>query len=594
MSAQPTLPGRGPGHPPGAPGRARAAGALGVALVLAVPAGAVDLSSVQRKADPATGGLGTAAPASRGFMVTFADHPGAREAAARLEGLGTVTPLLPQAGVWHVAAGRPDAAIARARGRERVVAAEWPLVRRAAERPLPPPPLGIVDPGVFTDPLVPQQWALQAAGWTPALTGRVPRPTIAILDGGIDRDHPEWSGPDSPLTDGFTAFQGQSDARADDWGITGHGTHVAGIAAAPANGIGIVGVAPGTAAGGARVMPVQVADRFGDFSDEDLIRGIRFAVNNGARVINISAGGPGAVAAFERTVNWATQRGAVIVAAVGNEGDGDNPLNYPAAYRHVIGVGAQCGADTNALCPTRFGVARYSNHNSTVDLVAPGDGILSTVPQNVERDVVTPGYAIKDGTSMATPYVAGVVALLQAANGGGLSPFQVMSQLEGTATDLGAKGRDDRSGYGAVNVAKAVTTRAPADDLGEINDDIPYVRNRRPKGLRVGGPPALFEADIDQFDDPDDVYAVTARRGARLRIALTGRTGRQSIYLWGPATRTVATGEVNLRRNLVAYRGLNRPRQVLVTRVPRNGRYFIDVYARSGRTSYGLTVRALP
>ena len=474
------------------------------------------------------------------------------------------------------------------------MAAEWPLVRRAQERPSPPPPLGLVDPGVFTDPLLGRQWSLAAGGWTPALAGRTPRPTIAILDGGIDREHPEWSGPDSPLTDGFTAFQGQSDSRADDWGITGHGTHVAGIAAAPANGIGIVGVAPATAAGGARVMPVQVADRFGDFTDEDLIRGIRFAVSNGAKIINISAGGPGAVAAFERTVNWATQRGAVIVAAVGNEGDGDNPLNYPAAYRHVIGVGAQCGSDTNALCPTRFGVARYSNHNSTVDVVAPGDGILSSVPEGVQRDAVMPGYAIKDGTSMATPYVAGVVALMQAANGGRLSPFQVMRHLEATATDIAAPGRDDRSGYGAVNVARAVTTQAPPDDLGEVNDDIPYVRNRRPKGLPVGGPPAVYEADIDQFDDPDDVYAVTARRGARLRITLTGRTGRQSIYLWGPATRTVATGGVNMRRNLVAYRGLNRPRQVLVARVPRSGRYFVNVYARSGRTSYGLTVRALP
>lgn len=569
--------------------------AAGVAAAAALPAAAtaaVDVGDVARKALPPAAGMGAPAPGD-GVLVTFSDRPSAAEARARLGDLGTVTGLVPAAGVWRLMPRNPATVLAAAGARRGVVAAEWPLVRRSDARDVPPPPLAAVDPGPISEPFQARQWGLAAARWSPADTGRTPRPTIAILDGGIDRDHPEWSGPDSPLTGGFTAFPGQSDALADDWGLTGHGTHVAGIAAAPANGLGIVGVAPGRATG-ASVMPVQVADRFGDFSDADLIAGIRFAVQNGARVINISAGGPGAVAAFERTVYWATQRGAVIVAAVGNEGDGSNPVNYPAAYRRVIGVAAQCSADINAACPRAFGVAAYSNRNTTVDITAPGDGIVSTVPSNIDRDLIAPGYGIKDGTSMAAPFVAGAAALLQAANGNRLSPFQVRRQLQNTATDMGSTGRDNRSGYGALNIKAAVTRQVVADDADEVNDEIPYVKGRTPYFLAIGGAPAVIDADIDQFDDPDDVYPIAVRGGARLRLELTARRGRLAIYLWRPGTRTVRTGDANLSRNLVSYRGRDARRQTMVVRVPTSGRYFVNVYARGGQTPYRLTARALP
>ncbi len=572
--------------------RAFLAGAI-AAAALPVPAVAsVDIDAVARKALPPASGMGTASPGD-GVLVTFSDRPSAAEVTRRLGDLGGVAGLVPDAGVWRLTPRDPGTVLAAARVRTGVVAAEWPLVRRSDARDVPPPPLAAVDPGPIAEPLQARQWGLAAARWSAIDTGRTPRPIIAILDGGIDRDHPEWSGPDSPLTGGFTAFPGQSDALADDWGLTGHGTHVAGVAAAPANGIGIVGVAPGRA-GTASVMPVQVADRFGDFSDADLIAGIRFAVQNGARVINISAGGPGAVAAFERTVFWATQRGAVIVAAVGNEGDSANPINYPAAYRRVIGVAAQCSGDLNAACPRAYGVAAYSNRNSTVDITAPGDGIVSTVPASVERDLIAPGYGIKDGTSMASPFVTGAAALLQAANGNRLSPFQVRRQLENTATDMGPTGRDNQSGYGSLNIDAAVTRQVVADDTDEVNDEIPYVKGRAPRVLGIGAPPAVIDADIDQFDDPDDVYPVAIRGGARLRLELTARRGRLAIYLWRPGTRTVRTGDGNLSRNLVAYRGRDTRRQTMVVRVPTSGRYYVNVYARGGQTPYRLTARALP
>ena len=142
----------------------------------------------------------------------------------------------------------------------------------------------------------------------------------------------------------------RGDADASDHGDTGHGTHVAGIAAAPANGVGIVGVAPASATDG-QVIPVQIADTEGASTDETMIRGIRWAVSNGAKVINISAGGPGYSRAFHDTVRWASRKGALIVASVGNEGQDVNALNYPAGYSRVLGVGAQCDGDGHLRLP---------------------------------------------------------------------------------------------------------------------------------------------------------------------------------------------------------------------------------------------------
>ncbi len=111
-----------------------------------------------------------------------------------------------------------------------------------------------------------------------------------------------------------------------------------------------------------------------------------------------------------------------------------------------------------------------------MDVIAPGVDVLSTVPRRVTERAVAPGYALKDGTSMAAPYVAGVAALVMAANRGTLSTFQVLSQIENTATDIGTSGRDDFSGNGVVNPRAAVTLQAPADDADEVNDDIKWLK----------------------------------------------------------------------------------------------------------------------
>ncbi|WP_217923382.1 S8 family peptidase [Miltoncostaea oceani] len=575
--------------------RLRRGALAGLALLLAtagVASGAGVTAAARKPAEPATaGGVAVAhgdfaatASGERSLLVTFADRPAGPEARRRLSGLGAVAPLVPEAGVWDLAPSRPASARAAVLGRARVSGAEWSLARRAADRP--PPPAAPGPAPVLTDPLFTpaSQWGLLERGsWSPALTTTGPRAPIAILDSGVDPTHEEWGGPQGPLVAPRSVLRGDDDAS--DHGESGHGTHVAGIAAAPANGVGIVGVAPGSF-GTAPVIPVQIANRAGYSTDTTMIRGVRHAVLNGAKVINISAGGRGYSRAFQDTILWATQRGALIVASVGNQGQDINTLNYPAAYRRVLGVGAQCDGAVSFDCPRPYGVATFSTYNRSVDVIAPGVRVLSSVPRRVTERVVTPGYALKDGTSMAAPYVAGVASLVQGANGNALSPFQVLTQITNTATDIGRRGRDDTSGHGVVNPGAAVTLNAPEDDPGEVNDDVKWLAGV----TRLGetGRPVEIDAAVDSVEDPDDVYAVRLARGERLRVTLTRRRGQFDLYVWNTGTRTVATGDVNLARHLVRYkRGSSRP-GVAVYRAERAGIHYVNVFARRGAGPYTL------
>jgi Subtilase family len=532
--------------------------------------------------------FGRTLPGRQRLLVTFTDRPSLPEARERLEGLGDVSPTGAEAGVFAISATDPDNVRDRALHRAGVEAAEWALERRAAAEPagaLPVALLPVADP---TDPLYPSQWSLRPERlWKPLLTGTDLRPRIAILDGGVDVDHPEWAGTPSPLVDPYSTYRDLPEA--DDWGRSGHGTHVAGIAAAPANGVGVVGAAPARA-GSAEVIPIQIADRDGRSTDETMIAGIRWAVRHRAKVINISAGGPGFSRAFQRTVDWAFSNGALIVASVGNEGDDSNVLNYPAAYAHVIGVGAHCN-DTGGPpdCPEPFGLATFTNHNRSLDVLGPGTEILSSVPTSVSEGSTEPGYALKDGTSMAAPFVAGVAALVFGAHPEA-SPYQVMRQIQNTATDLGAPGRDDETGYGIVNPEAAVTYPLPADDGKEANDEVSQAAKQA--SLHSAGSPTIVTARVDRLDDAEDVYPVDLRAGQTVRASVTFKKGFVNLYLWQPGTRTVSTRVPgNVRRNLVAYSGvLGAKRQVISVKAPRSGRYYLNVFARRGDSPYTLTL----
>ncbi|AEV87601.1 peptidase [Actinoplanes sp. SE50] len=257
--------------------------------------------------------------------------------------------------------------------------------------------------------------------------------TVAVIDTGVDGSHPDLAG---QVLTGYDAIAGQAGGNTDP---QGHGTHVAGtVAALTGNGIGVSSVAPGV-----KILPVRVLDANGNGYDSDTAKGIVWAADHGANVINMSLGGTDRSSAISDAVTYARGKGVVVVAAAGNDRAAGSPANYPGADDGVIAVAATDSGDT---------VAAYSNAGGYVDVAAPGSAILSTYPTALGAS----GYASMSGTSMATPHVAAVAALLLAAKPG-LTPDQVQTALETSAADLGTAGRDDDYGYGRVDAAAALT-----------------------------------------------------------------------------------------------------------------------------------------
>lgn len=231
----------------------------------------------------------------------------------------------------------------------------------------------------------------------------------------------------------------------------GHGTHVAGtIAQSTNNGMGAAGIAYQ-----ATILPIKVLNSEGSGTYDAIANGIIWAADKGARVINMSLGGSSGSTTLQNAVQYAYSKGVVIVCASGNERK--STVSYPAAYTQCIAVGS-----------TRFDGtrARYSNYGSALDIVAPGgdtsvdqnrdgygDGILQqTFAEGSPTDF---GYYFFQGTSMASPHVAGVAALVLSAHPT-YTNEQVRAALQSTAKDLGKAGWDKYYGYGLVNAYAAV------------------------------------------------------------------------------------------------------------------------------------------
>lgn len=278
---------------------------------------------------------------------------------------------------------------------------------------------------------------------------------IAIVDTGIDLDHPEFAGRLDPDGVCFGVCTGSAVLGDDD---EGHGTHVAGIAAAANDGNGNTGVAPD-----ATLLPVKVLGSDGYGSYTSAAQGVNYAASQGAKVINMSLGGPMPLAAEYNTVLNALKSAAttsVMVAAAGNEGSG-KPMSYPAAFATQPGVqGSMIIA--GSLAPNGTSMSRFSvtpgnagcagSRTSRlcfrdVFLVAPGENIYSTLPGGT--------YGTASGTSMAAPYIAGAAALVWSA-APYLTPSQVTSILFTSAIDLGRPGTDNVFGRGLVNPAGAL------------------------------------------------------------------------------------------------------------------------------------------
>ena len=252
--------------------------------------------------------------------------------------------------------------------------------------------------------------------------------TIAVVNSGVDLAHVDLAGKILPGYD----FINNDAVPQDDFSLS-HGTHVAGIAAAITdNATGVAGVSWR----GRAFLPVKVLDSSGNGTSAGVAEGITWAVDHGAQVINLSLGGPDPSTVLEDAVNYAYEKGVVVVAAAGNSGL--NAPFYPASYAHVIAVAA---ADNLNAHPV------FSDSGPWVDLAAPGVSIFSTLRNNT--------YGNLTGTSMASPFVAGLAAILRGLPGN-TSPDLIEQQLETTALDLGTPGRDDLFGYGLIQADAAI------------------------------------------------------------------------------------------------------------------------------------------
>ncbi len=263
---------------------------------------------------------------------------------------------------------------------------------------------------------------------------------IAVLDTGIDYTHPDLAS--KVITRGWDFVNDDNDAYDDHW----HGTHVAGIiGAATNNSEGIAGVA-----WNCRLLPGKVISAEGEGDYSDLIEALIWAadyVQGTAKVgvINMSVGGDEPSTALRSALEYAFNKGIVLLAAAGN--DGQPGVLYPAAYdEFCLAVAASDYNDE---------VADFSNSGPQVDVAAPGVWVLSTIPVAMTEPGYLP-YAFATGTSMATPHVAGFAALIKASKPW-LGPAEIMKLIKYTPDDIGQTGRDDYAGYGRINCERSLS-----------------------------------------------------------------------------------------------------------------------------------------
>lgn len=468
--------------------------------------------------------------------------------------------VAPELGVWRLPAARARALAAELR---RAGAA----VRVRADRTVGR--LEVVQP---TDPLVPELW------WRSAVRAdqiELPGPgrPLTIVDSGLDVQHEEFAArPDTLVLNEQTPGGGGT-----------HGTSVASIAAAPANGVGMVGIYPQAA------LAVWDAAPTRELVTSEIVAGITTAARSGAGVVNLSFGGRVRDPLIEQAVNFALSRGVLVVAAAGNSRDEGSPREFPATLPHVLTVAATDQADA---------VAPFSSASPFVDLAAPGVDMLAAVPLSLDAS----GYRYASGTSFSAPLVAGAAALVWTVRPE-LDASQLFEVLRRSARDVGAPGRDPDTGFGVLDVAAALAHPAPTRDPFEPNEDVDEVR---PDGFfSVGAQPlttprrprTTVAARLDAVEDPRDVYRVWLPARTRL-TATVAADADVGLSAWKGDSATVLADARSQRLALAA-----RPRatseRVQVANAARRGRYvYLDVDLARGTPAAGyrlrITTAALP
>ena len=455
--------------------------------------------------------LASAAPA-RADLVQLKPGRGA-DLARRAGG----TELVPELRIWRL----DGAGLARLRKDGAVAVAE-------PERLLPSASLATQ----ATDPLVPTEWWRAAIGADRAEPPGPGKP-VTVVDSGLDITHPEFvNRPNTVLMNTQTTTDADED----------HGTEVSSVIGAPNNGFGIVGVYPDA------VLRMWDASPFGMLNEGAAIQGIVEAARQGPGVINLSFGGEDPDPLLEDAVTFAYRLGSLVVAAAGNEGLEGSPKGYPAAYPHVLTVGASTEAGR---------VAPFSTVAPTVDLVAPGVHI--PVAEPLAQDAS--GYAEAPGTSFSSPLVAGAAAWVWTERPS-LDNTQLFEIMRRSTVDVAPRGFDDTTGWGLLNIPNALAYRTPRSDPQEPNE---HPAEIEPHGLfatgttpltRPGHLGASLVAHLDRSEDPVDLYRAWAPARMVLRARATGAVRLRLVRRFSKTLKTplaVAKGGLATFRNTAAH-----------------------------------------
>ena len=432
--------------------------------------------------------------------------------------------------------------------------------------------VGRLDAIPVTDPLAPGEW------WRPVVGADKVEPpgpgrTVTVVDSGLDLSHPEFA--TRPATNALNA-------QTTGTGTAAHGTAVASLVGAPANGVGMVGIYPQAVIQSYDAAPDRELDT------SEIVAGILAAARSGPGVINLSLGSRTRDSVIEQAVDVAFGSGSLVVAAAGNERRDGNPLEYPASLPHVLTVAAT----------DRTGnAASFSNTSLQNDLAAPGVEMTIAVPGG--------GYAVGAGTSFAAPLVAGAAAWVWTVRPE-LDNTQLFEVMRRSATDVGALGVDEATGFGILNVPGALTFPTPGRDPKEPNDDIEFIT---PQGFFAasattapltgpGRERVSIYARLDAHEDRHDVYRVWVP--ARKDVIATARRldADVDISAWRLSAVTVDQAPAGVRLALSAHRGLTNESLFVRNSGTRGSYVYIDLTLApdtpSGSYVLGISTKPLP
>ena len=346
-----------------------------------------------------------------------------------------------------------------------------------------------------------------------------------------------------------------------------HGTVVASVAAAPVNGVGIVGVYPQAA------LQIWDASPVSDVLSFSAATGIETVAQHCPAVISLSVGSRSPSVQIANAIVDAQHRGCLVVASAGNGGQRGSPPSYPAAQAHVLTVAATDQNDT---------VADFSSASPSVDLAAPGVGIVGAVPLSTTRPGSPPstGRASRRRSSPRRRRGSGPFGRRSTGR-------QLFQLIRSTARDVGPPGFDPETGFGILDIPAALAAPDPPRDPLEPNDDIVEVRPgplQQPPITTPTKPSIRISGTVDANEDPHDLYRIwiPARQVVHVAVAAGGNAAAR---IWGPLTVSVGEGLAARRRDLHGTQ---------MSGGTRGTAAYVDVFptGKSVGTSYVLSVRA--